>query len=82
LSSLRLVRLFGAIPMVNPQEDIPMPSSKETSARWRVEADLANPAGPLFVGGEHAAADIVCETGTGSGMCGTVCTGSVKRYCC
>lgn len=73
--------LFGAIPMVNPEEDIPMPSSIETSARWRLEADSANPAGPLF-GDAHSAADIVCETGTGSGYCGTVCTGSVKRYCC
>lgn len=57
-------------------------SSKEISARWRVEADPANPAGPLFSGGELAAADIVCETGTTSGYCGTACTGSRTRYCC
>ena len=68
--------------MVNP-EDILMPnSSKETSAHWRTEADSGNPAGPLFAGGEHAAADIVCETGTTSGYCGSVCTGSYTRYCC
>ncbi len=56
-------------------------SSKDISARWRAEADPGNPAGPLF-GDAHSAADIVCETGTTSGMCGTACTGSVKRYCC
>jgi uncharacterized membrane protein len=39
-------------------------------------------AGPLFVSGAHAAADIVCETGTVSGRCGTVCTGSWTNECC
>lgn len=59
-----------------------MPSiSKDISARWRAEAGSANPAGPLFAG-EHGAADIVCETGTTSGYCGTVCTWSTKRQCC
>ena len=57
-------------------------SSKETSAQWRTKADSASPAGPLFSGGEHAVADIVCETGTTSGYCGTACTGSITRYCC
>jgi len=57
-------------------------SSKETSARWRTEADLGNPAGPLFSGGDHAAADIVCETGTTSGYCGTACTFSRTQVCC
>jgi len=57
-------------------------SSNETSARWRTSADPSNPAGPLFSGGEHASADIVCETGTTSGYCGTACTGSHTRHCC
>jgi hypothetical protein len=51
-------------------------------AQWRLQADTENPAGPLFAGGAYAEADIVCETGTGSGHCGTVCTGSVHLYCC
>jgi hypothetical protein len=59
-----------------------MPSpSNDNSARWRASADSTNPAGPLFAG-ELSAADIVCETGTTSGMCGTACTGSLTRYCC
>lgn len=39
-------------------------------------------AGPLFTSGAHAAADIVCETGTLSGKCGTACTGSTIYHCC
>ena len=39
-------------------------------------------AGPLFTSGAHAAADIVCETGTLSGKCGTACTGSGIYQCC
>ena len=39
-------------------------------------------AGPLFSSGAHAAADIVCETGTISGRCGTACTGSGIYQCC
>lgn len=57
-----------------------MPINNNTPARWRIEADSENPAGPLF--GEHGAADIVCETGTISGRCGSVCTGSTTRPCC
>lgn len=55
---------------------------QDTSARWRNQADLDNPAGPLFIGGRNAEADIVCETGTVSGRCGTACTGSGTRQCC
>lgn len=58
-----------------------MPIDKEKVARWRIEADIDNPAGPLFAG-EHGAADIVCETGTTSGYCGTACTWSTNRQCC
>lgn len=39
-------------------------------------------AGPLYTSGAHAAADIVCETGTLSGKCGTACTGSGIYQCC
>lgn len=56
-------------------------SDKERSASWRTKADLDNPAGPLF-GGQHASADIVCETTTTSGYCGTACTWSRTRVCC
>lgn len=54
----------------------------ELVASWRNDAGMENPAGPLFVGGEFAEADIVCETGTGSGHCGTACSGSLTRLCC
>jgi hypothetical protein len=54
----------------------------DTSARWRSQADLDNPAGPLFSGGRNAEADIVCETGTISGRCGSACTGSLTNPCC
>jgi hypothetical protein len=55
---------------------------EKTAAKWREEADETNPAGPLFIAGEFAEADIVCDTGTGSGYCGTACTGSNTRHCC
>lgn len=54
----------------------------ELVAKWRSDASVENPAGPLFISGAFAEADIVCETGTGSGMCGTGCTGSLTRHCC
>lgn len=50
--------------------------------QWRNNADAENPAGPLFIGGEFTEADIICETTTISGRCGTACTGSLTRYCC
>ena len=56
--------------------------SNEMVDLWRSEADSSNPAGPLFAGGQFAEADIVCETGTGSGQCGSVCTGSRQFHCC
>jgi hypothetical protein len=58
-----------------------MPINKEKPAHWRTEADFNNPAGPLF-GSIHGAADIICETGTTSGYCGTACTWSRTRECC
>ena len=51
-------------------------------SQWRNEADDSNPAGPLFVGGDFAEADIACETSNFSGRCGTGCTYSRTRYCC
>jgi len=54
----------------------------ELVSKWRTQADVFNPAGPLFVGGEFAEADIVCETGSISGKCGTGCSGSHTRQCC
>ena len=58
-----------------------MPIDTKTSARWRLEADADNPAGSLFAG-EFAVADIVCETTTTSGYCGTACTFSRTQVCC
>ena len=55
---------------------------QDISARWRNHADQDNPAGPLFTSGNNTQADIVCETGTISGRCGTVCTGSTINACC
>jgi len=53
---------------------------------WREDASLDNPAGPLFAGGEFAAAEIVCESSDStlicSGVCGTVCSGSAGHPCC
>ena len=65
--------------MANLEERI---MKQDTSARWRNQADIDNPAGPLFTGGKNAQADIVCETGTLSGKCGTACTGSSIYHCC
>ncbi len=50
-------------------------------SQWRSDGEN-NPAGSLFVSGEFAEADIVCETTGGSGRCGTACTWSRNLYCC
>lgn len=57
--------------------------------QWRNAAGATNPAGPLFVGGEFAEADIAGDSNTitagpvcNSGRCGTVCSGSSGRPCC
>ncbi len=49
---------------------------------WRMTAGSESPAGGLFASGSFAEADIVCETGTQSGECGTVCSGSTIYQCC
>ena len=53
---------------------------------WRENGSSDNPAGPLFSGGEYAAAEIVCEAGEATlvctGVCGTACSGSVGHPCC
>ena len=55
----------------------------QTSNRWRSRTDITHPAArPLYTSGKNAPADIVCETGTISGRCGTVCTGSGIYQCC
>ena len=53
-----------------------------TDDRRRSNAAVEDYAGPLYTSGAHAAADIVCETGTLSGKCGTACTGSGIYQCC
>jgi hypothetical protein len=54
--------------------------------RWREDGSSDNPAGPLFSGGEYAAAEIVSEadgkTLICSGACGTACSGSAGHDCC
>lgn len=55
-------------------------------AQWRNNASIANPAGPLFVSGEYAEADITSETSCTSVntkfRC-SVCTASANaKYCC
>lgn len=53
-----------------------------TSSHWDSRSAVEDCAGPLFISGTHAPADIVCETVTTSGRCGTVCTGSQTNECC
>jgi hypothetical protein len=53
-----------------------------TSDRWTSRSTIEDCAGPLYSSGAHAAADIVCETGTISGRCGTACSGSSIYQCC
>lgn len=57
-------------------------SGHDLVQQWLSDASSDNPAGSLFVSGEFAEADITCETTTGSGRCGTACSGSLTRYCC
>lgn len=64
--------------------------SQELLEGWRNHAGAGNPAGPLFASGQFAEGDITCNTNavtvgvicTGSGQCGTACTGSAKYQCC
>jgi hypothetical protein len=55
---------------------------KSIVAKWKEFSNIESPAGSLFTSGDHAEADIVCQTGTGSGKCGTVCSGSMTNPCC
>lgn len=55
---------------------------KNIASKWKEFSNVESPAGALFTGGDHAEADIVCQTGTGSGKCGTVCSGSLTNPCC
>jgi hypothetical protein len=64
-------------------------AAEEIVAQWRRTADplagLANPAGPLYVSGRYAEADILTAgvgTGNGTGRCGTDCSGSTPISCC
>jgi hypothetical protein len=50
-------------------------------AQWR-NSDIENPAGPLFITGEYAEADIIGESFTFTAQCGTACSGSATRECC
>lgn len=50
-------------------------------AAWRTGAGDDNPAGPLFVSGEFAEADIACEAEAAT-MRTSVCTGCGTINCC
>ena len=52
----------------------------ELVALWRNGEERDNPAGPLFVAGEFAEADIVYDSG-GSTRC-SACSGSAGHPCC
>lgn len=56
-------------------------NSQNLVAQWR-NSDIENPAGPLFIAGEYAEADISTEGWVWTAQCGTACSGSVTRYCC
>jgi hypothetical protein len=58
--------------------------SNTIASQWREDAGSENPAGPLFAGGEFAAADIVSasEPTTLGGHPLSVCTGSGTVACC
>ncbi|ETC86724.1 hypothetical protein XHC_3604 [Xanthomonas hortorum pv. carotae str. M081] len=49
---------------------------------WRSHAGDDNPAGPLFISGAYAEADIGCEAAAVTEQCGTICTGSATFQCC
>lgn len=51
-------------------------------AGWRASAGSDNPAGPLYAGGEFAVADMISESNSVTGQCGTICTGSLVAQCC
>lgn len=61
---------------------LPEVSSAHQIAEWRVRADADNPAGPLYVGGQYAEADILGDVVLATGRCGTACSGSRTRQCC
>ena len=57
-------------------------SNSDLARKWRSSASDGNPAGALYVAGEHAEADMIGRTVGGSGKCGTACSGSYTRHCC
>ena len=54
-------------------------SQTDLVAQWR-NTDVENPAGPLFISGEYAEAEIIGEGYFST--CGTECSGSITRTCC
>jgi hypothetical protein len=54
-------------------------SQTDLVAQWR-NTETDNPAGPLFISGEYAEAEIIGEGFFST--CGTECTGSLTRTCC
>ena len=66
-----------------------MHNASRTISSWRNDASSNSPAGPLFISGPFAEADIASEVNTitagalcNSGRCGTACSGSAGHPCC
>lgn len=56
-------------------------ANNDVIAAWRSDAGDSNPAGPLFISGEFAEADIAGESEAIS-MITSVCTGCGTIQCC
>jgi hypothetical protein len=56
-------------------------NSQDLVAQWR-NTEIDNPAGPLFISGEFAEAEIIGEGFIFTAQCGTACSGSATRQCC
>jgi Family of unknown function (DUF6229) len=65
-----------------PTKEKAMTRKEENVTRWRTQPGLDNPAGPLFVSGDHAPADIVGHDDAPTLRCGSICTGTVPFSCC
>lgn len=63
-------------------ESVRRNAEKAMIAKWREDAGIGNPAGPLFVGGDFAEADIVGDTMAMTDRCGTGCTASSTGSAC
>lgn len=61
--------------------DITMETAAKVVAGWRRGEDVNSPAGPLYVGGDYAPADISMISEAMGITCST-CTASAGQHCC